>query len=414
MPFPAPDLTVQKFLDQGEPLDSLLPGGRVWRTYQALWWGERRRLDARVRKLPESPLRGQLEQKLAMADGFVSMTTGSLSKYISLAVKTVAEIDAEIDKPRSVVANLYLQSAIGLLDTQIVKRAAAKDDKVLEVFRRIFGDQTNQAIERFHDIVAGLKAIDQRTNGTNLGFVHDRGLPSEMTAVANGHGAQATISVGDAALNGSTGMVELASQLAHEGSHALPTDVATIDIVYRTGTVHYLLEPFFAVRNAASFEQVVLDVLGTATPNSELIAARSRPLLGSARLVVASRITRTWLRAWDFSRGATVPDGMEKYLSDLPPRECKALVSAYMTRLYERAKEMMDRAYELEVKSASDSTSQSAMASLIEELLLRTVDATQPSVPYYPGNLNQLVLEIEQFDRQDCVSLMTKFYTSFT
>lgn len=410
MPLPLPDKAIQTALDQNEPLEGVSARARVWLTYQGLWRSERRRLDARIADLPEySPLRGQLAQKVAIANGWITGTTGQLSQNVLKGVQAVTAIDAELDQPRSVVNNLYLQSAIELLDISIARRAVNGNSEVLNAFYRIFGERTDEAIDRFRAIVAGLRAIDKRTDGKRQGFIRDPKLPSEMAALASGHGTNATIAIRDGALNGSVTMMRLASQLAHEGSHALPKDIATIDIVYRSGTTHYALEPAFALWNASSFEQVVLDVLGEPTPNYDLVAARVQPAQ-RVRLAVASRVSRTWLRAWEFSNGEPLPDAIEKYLPDLP-RDHPVLVKAYMTTLYQRAKEMMD--YVRDLKPASlDPTAKVDLRSLIEGLAQEVVDASRPSVPHNKEHLKYLMLEIERFDRQPDVPLMTKFYAS--
>jgi hypothetical protein len=126
------------------------------------------------------------------------------------------------------------------------------------------------------------------------GFVLNPNLPASMAALAHGDGPSAYISILPSALTGPSW--KFVSALVHEGSHTLDTPPgATIDFAYIERKAHYRLSPECAVRNAANYQQIAINLLAhevEAAPKGDLDAA------GLALVMLDVKATRAWVRAY--------------------------------------------------------------------------------------------------------------------
>ncbi|TYB62223.1 hypothetical protein FXF51_26275 [Nonomuraea sp. PA05] len=215
----------------------------------------------------------------------------------------------------------YLRGLIDQIESKVVVAVEKQEPLAQQSLQICFGDKAAAAVPRFRQILTQLQALYARTDDKGKGLVHGPALPATMGALAHGTGDHAHVDLGTNLINGLLDRFEAAASLFHEASHTLPAD-STVDFAYRNKDAHYLLPPGLAFLNAASYEQVVLDLLNGKLASDEKKVAALRHGAGTvqqAHALLASRVTRAWVRAYDLHgvalKGGLTPD----MLAGLPP-----------------------------------------------------------------------------------------------
>ncbi|MEU6077177.1 hypothetical protein [Micromonospora sp. NPDC047074] len=442
--FPIPDEATKKALDLGRR--------EVFQTYRVLMACELQRLRPVVEALPVGLRRAQLAARL---DAVATLAAGAWMQQAPVRGATVErvailfkEVQDSIDGVvPSVVGNTFLTAAIDELKTKIVDvmNDATKPTHtaVNTAFARLFGSASIVAKTRFAQTVTALRDLLTRTDGRGAGFVYNPALPAGMGALAEGQGGTAIINVGRSALDGTMHLWDLAATLAHEGTHIL-ADNPTIDIVYRRRNAAYYLQGQVGLSNAANFEQTVYEALGQGGPfptDDEVAAMRGRaaPRMDSLHTVLASRITRAWVRTFDFTcldfTKAELPKPVALALTDLPQgREYAPLTKAYMDALHTAMLALMRAEERLVVRADpkqlnhstvinldgtirftinSDLAAQTPVAQLLQWILEELVTQAKCQIPKDSAQLLALILEIERFDRDNVHHVLDNFYSSF-
>ncbi|RLK25232.1 hypothetical protein DER29_3221 [Micromonospora sp. M71_S20] len=442
--FPFPDEATRKALDLGRR--------EVFQTYRVLMACELQRLRPVVRALPAGLRRDRLTARL---DKVAALAVGTWLQQISergatmhQAATLFKEVQDSLDGVvPSVVGNPHLTAALDELKTRIVD--VMNDDRspthvaVNTAFARLFGSTSSVAKARFAQTVTALRALLTRTDGRRSGFVCNLSLPDGMGALASGQGDTAIINVGRSALDGTMHLWELAATLVHEGTHIL-ADNPTVDIVYRHRNAAYYLQGQIALQNAANFEQTVYEALGQGGPfptDAEVAAMRGRsaPRTDSLHTVLASRITRAWVRTYDFTcldfTRTDLPKPVALVLTDLPQDRAYApLTKAYMEALHAAMLALMRAEERLVVRAEpkmlnhstvinsdgtirftinSDLAAQTPVAQLLHWMLDELVAEAKCQIPKDTAQLLALILGIEKFDRDNVHDVLNDFYGSF-
>ncbi|MER7415933.1 hypothetical protein ABT346_03955 [Micromonospora peucetia] len=442
--FPFPDEATKRALDLGRR--------EVFQTYRVLMACELQRLRPKVEALPAGLRRDQLTARL---DSVATLSGGAWMQQITVRGATVEqvatlfkEVQASLDGVvPSAVGNPCLTAAVDELKTKIVDvmNDAAKPTHtaVNTAFGRLFGSTSAVAKERFAQTVTALQNLLRRTDGRRSGFVYNPSLPAGMAALASGQGDTAIINVGRSALDGTMHLWDLAATLAHEGTHTL-ADNPTVDIVYRHRNAAYYLQGQIGLQNAANFEQTVYEALGQGGPfptDLEVVAMRGRtaPRMDSLHTVLASRITRAWVRTYDFAcldhTRADLPKPVALMLTDLPQdRAYASLTKAYLDALHNAMLALMRAEERLVVQAEpkmlnystvinldgtirftinSDLATQAPVAQILHWMLDGLVAEANCQVPKDSAQLLGLILEIEKFDRDNVHNVLNDFYDSF-
>ncbi|WP_320068046.1 hypothetical protein [Micromonospora sp. RTGN7] len=442
--FPFPDEATRKALDLGRR--------EVFQTYRVLIACELQRLRPTVQALPAGLRRDQLTARL---DKAVALAAGAWMQQITVRGATVEQMATLFKEVQdsldgvvpSALGNSYLTAAVDELKTKIVDVMNDTNKPthaaVNTAFARLFGSTSMLAKARFAQTVTALEGMLKRTDGRRSGFVYNPSLPAGMAALASGQGDTAIIHVGRSALDGTMHPGELAATLAHEGTHTL-TENPTVDIVYRHRNAAYYLPGPVGLQNAANYEQTVYEVLGQGGPfptDLDVAAMRGRtaPRMDSLHTVLASRITRAWVRTYDFTRldfsRADLPKPVAVVLTDLPQDRAYApLLAAYMEALHAAMLALMRAEGRLVVRTEakmlnystvtnldgtirftinSDLAAQAPVAQLLHWMLDALVVETNCQIPKDTTQLLDLILEIEKYDRDNLHNMLHDFYDSF-
>ncbi|WP_433347448.1 hypothetical protein [Micromonospora sp. CA-111912] len=441
--FPFPDEATRKALDLGRR--------EVFQTYRVLMAYELQRLRPKVEALPAGLRRDQLAARLetvaALAEGawMLQITVrGATVEQVATLFKEVQDSLDGVVPPAT--GNPYLTAAVNELKSKIVDvmNDASKPTHaaVNNAFARLFGSTSTPAKKRFAETVTVLQDLLKRTDGKQSGFVYNALLPDGMAALGGGQGDTAVVQVAREALDGTMHLWELAATLAHEGTHTL-TDKPTADIVYRHRNAAYYLQGAVGLQNAANYEQAVYEALGQGGPfptDLEVAAMRGRtaPRMDSLHTVLASRITRAWVRTYHFTRldytRTDLPEPVALVLTDLPKERAYApLLDAYMEALHAAMLALMRAEGRLVVRTESnmlnystvinkDGTirfiinsglaAQAPVSQVLRWMLDELVAEAKCQVPKDNAQLLKLILEIERFD-EDNTDTLSEFYSSF-
>ncbi|MEV4114636.1 hypothetical protein [Nonomuraea sp. NPDC049695] len=215
----------------------------------------------------------------------------------------------------------YLLGLIDQLETSVVVPVENQEPLAQQSLRICFGDKAGEAAPHFREILTQLRKLYARTNDKGRGLVHGPALPATMGALAHGTGDTAYVDLSTNLVNGLMDRFEAASSLFHEASHTLSAG-GTVDFAYRDKDAHYLLTPDLALLNAASYEQVALDLLNKKLGSNEKAVAALRHGVGTvqqAHALMASRVTRAWVRSYDMRAAAVQGVLTSEMLSGLPP-----------------------------------------------------------------------------------------------
>ncbi|MGN9768228.1 hypothetical protein ACTMS2_24090 [Micromonospora sp. SD12] len=442
--FPFPDEATRKALDLGRR--------EVFQTYRVLMACELQRLRPLVAALRAGLRR---DRSTARLDTVAGLVDGPWLQQISVRGATVhraatlfKEVQDSLDGVvPSAAGNPYLGAALDELQNKIVDVmndvGSPGHTAVNNAFARLFGSTSSVAKARFAQTVTALRAMLKRTDGQRSGFVCNLTLPDGMGALASGQGDTAIINVGRSALDGTMHVWELAATLLHEGTHTLAEN-PTVDIVYRHRNAPYYLQGQIALRNAANFEQTVYEALGQGGPfpaDVQVAAMRGRaaPRMDSLHTVLASRITRAWVRSYDFAcldfSRTDLPRSVAAVLTDLPQGRAYApLTKAYMEALHAAMLSLMRAEERLVVRAEpnmlnhstvinadgtirftinSDLAARTPMAQLLHWMLDELVTEVNCRIPKDSAELFALILSIEKFDRDNVHDALTDFYGSF-
>jgi hypothetical protein len=229
---------------------------------------------------------------------------------------SVMDDDQEQPAPVSAVGNRQVGKAIDLLTVGVVNRmqGPGATRQVTSDILLMFGNAMPQAIPRIKEVVDLLRELYNRSSPA--GYVVDETLPSSIGALGANTGVRATsyIRLRTSALNGTMSAPDLACTLMHEGSHLIAD--STVDFAYRGSRQHYFLPPELALYNAANYEQIAVNAIGSPDQppgEPEIAAARditAQPPLLAASLLTA-QITRAWIRSYqtagNFRTGQILP-----------------------------------------------------------------------------------------------------------
>jgi hypothetical protein len=238
----------------------------------------------------------------------------------------------------------YLRDLIDQLETSVVVPVEKQEPLAQQSLQICFGDKAAQAAPRFREILVQLRKLHDRTDDQGKGLVHGAALPSTMGALAHGTGDTAYVDVSANLVNGLMDRFEAASALFHEASHTLSVG-GTVDFGYRDKDAHYLLTPDLALLNAASYEQVALDLLNKKLGSDERAVAALRHGAGTvqqAHALMASRVTRAWVRSYDLGTAAVQGRLTPQMLSGLPPLPQGDAYKDIVNRLVLGLQEQMD------------------------------------------------------------------------
>jgi hypothetical protein len=444
--FPVPDGAARAALAAREP--------DVSTTYALLIDVERRRLAKLTAALAASPRRTWLETQLdtVAARNVQFRAAVSAPTDVSNRAKTVDELAALFsvvqrnldDVGVSVVQNRYIAGAIKAVQERIVGPLVDEADapRIASIFRRLFGQQGKEAQVRMGAVLARLTALDAATDGAKKGFVLAPAMPAGAAALAHGNDANAYIDVSRGALNGSFTVERLAATLVHEASHTLPIN-PTIDYLYNVYPegVYFLRDD--ALLNAASYEQVVLEVLGKAKdfPADEEISdmrGGRRPRIGAVHTLLASRVSRAWVRilqlnALDYA-AVDVPTALYRILEEMPhERRYAPLINAYMQELADVTHRMMLIRDRLAIQSdpnagaltiVDNGTTITAVIPTKQlendsvdvtttKLLHALCDSMTLDLPKDKASLARLIDKVEEIHDGIDAKLLTDFYKSF-
>lgn len=448
--FPFPDDATKKALDLGRR--------EVFQTYRVLMACELQRLRTKVDELPAGSARDELTVRLdtvaILADGGWVNNRTVRGDTVEQAAKHLHAVQDHFDATTvapvapTAVGNRYLLAAVNQLQSQIidVMNDASKPAHaaVNTAFARLFGSVATVAKSRFGQTVTALQAILARTDGRGSGFVYNPSLPDGMAALASGQGPTAIINVGRSALDGTLPLAELAATIAHEGTHTLATD-STVDIVYRHRNAPYYLQGQVALQNAANYEQTVYEVLnsGGPFPSDIQVAAwrgRTASRIDLLRTVLTSRITRAWVRTYDFTcldySMVDVPKPVAVVLTDLTQDRADApLIKAYMGALHAAMLSLMRADQQLVVKDVPNLQEKSTVYNIdgtirlsinsglaatapvpqiLGWMLDELVERAKCQIPRNNAQLLRLILEIENLDRTVLHTVLDDFYSSVT
>jgi hypothetical protein len=441
--FPKPDEAISAGLNKGE--DS------VYQAYLLLIDCERRRLQKLVDKVPASPRRTWLDQQLqTVATWTTTLRAAPLAgraKGVQDIAKVFEAVQQSHDRAGVVVAqNRFLAEAVNLVRSRIVQplddQGSPDRDAVRTAFRRLFGGSAAAAQGRFKEILARLEEFQKKADAGQRGFVRDDQLPDGMGALAVGNGPDAYVKVSADALDGSMTSAALAATLVHEGSHTLAGS-PTIDFLYNVYPegVYYLRDAA-ALRNAASYEQVVHELLSgqdTFPDSSAITAMRTnrQPATGAMQALLASYISRAWvtvanLKGRDY-RAVEAPQQLAVYLPELPQgRQYGAVANAYLEQLYDVMTRLMRIRDHLVIKTGKDGDrlviteegpnvvatfseqwlrEETSPHALARSLLNALVEEMKPAVPAEPINLAVFVANIDKVDSDG--ALLREYYNTF-
>ncbi|MGW0436822.1 hypothetical protein ACWDV4_30290 [Micromonospora sp. NPDC003197] len=442
--FPFPDEATKKELDLGRR--------EVFQTYRVLMACELQRLRPKVEALPAGLRRDQLTARLSKVE---ALAGGAWIQQITVrgaTVEQVATLFKEVQDSLdgivpSIIGNPYLAAAVDELQKNIVDVLANPSHSsyaaVNTAFGRLFGSAAVVAKQRFTLTVTALQDLLKRTDGRRSGFVYNPSLPAGMGALASGQGNTAIINVGRDALDGTMHLWDLAATLTHEGTHTLAEN-PTVDIVYRHRNAAYYLQGQIGLQNAANFEQTVYEALGKGGPfptDHEVAAMRGRtaPRMDSLHTVLASRITRAWVRTFDFTyldyAKTDLPKPVALALTDLPQGPAYApLIKAYMDALHTAMLALMRAEERLVVRAEpkvlnystvynldgpirftinADLADQASMPEILQWMLDALVTAAKCQIPKNAQQLLDFILKIEKLDRDNLHNVLDDFYGSF-
>jgi hypothetical protein len=443
--FPKPDEAISAGLTKGEE--------EVFQTYQLLIDCERRRLQKLVDQVPASPRRTWLDQQLQTVATWAAALRAAPPKDRAKRVQDIAAVFEGVQKSHdrvgvAVAENRFLAEAINLVRSQIAQPLGNPDspdrDNVVEVFKRLFGISAAAAQERFTEILARLEGFQKKADAGQRGFVRDDQLPDGMGALAVGNGPNAYVKVSADALDGSMTSPALAATLVHEGSHTLAVD-PTIDYLYNVYPegVYYLRE-VAALRNAASYEQVVHELLSGRNTFPETSAIRAmrldrQPATGAMQALLASCISRAWVTVANLKgrdhRTVDAPERLAAYLPELPQgQKYGALVNAYLEALYDVMTRLMRIRDRLVIRTSKDDDAdrlviaeegtavvatlskrwlreETSTHALTRTLLTALVEEMKPAVPANPISLAAFVADIDKVDSNG--ALLRAYYDTY-
>jgi hypothetical protein len=345
----------------------------------------------------------------------------------------------ELDEQRAAtpVNNRNLDFAISIVDAKIARRVGATDAEALDSVSKMFGTRATDAKGVFPLVVARLWAIYKATDNKNQsGFIKDGSL-GNMGALTIGSGANAKIHVSPKALAGQIEHSQLALDLLHEGTHAI--DRPTADYAYKDGGGHYFLPPDLAYENAASYEQVGIDLIKGPSPGATQHAVQSKRALTEDRLDVAlamvrSRVTRTWVRTFEMRRQPKRAESVGvSAVVGAPPESDPLAISQHM---FERQYDAIDMIHQYVLSSlqaklsydeAQDNAKMKGAVALVPEAVVNLqppsqvgIDILRALLPRIEGKtgfttaqLIDLIMHIENYDRPALRAKLQGYYAKF-
>jgi hypothetical protein len=329
--------------------------------------------------------------------------------------------------------NRELDTAIDLLVVKVVSRIGSLEGA--EILTKMFGSKTRRAGDQFPRITSRLREIYNATDQKNTkGFIKDDAL-GNMGAMTRGNGPGASVHVSPKALAGQISPNEFATELLHEGSHAL--DEPTSDYAYKNGGAHYYLPPEVAVENAANYEQVGIDMLSgvTATPAT---VERKRSLgddrVGQALALMRSQASRAWIRANDLrssAKRASEP-GVSALMGGPAANDPLGITQELFDRLFQTMDIIHDYALSTLQGRVADDEHYSAIViegptAQVPDRMTETRTASQIAMgiwravlprlegetPFTTDQLLDLITKIDTYDRAELRAKLQAYYGKF-